>query len=100
MEGSSDQLVVKKLARALSSEWDFEQKGIPILPVAGKGDLPIFRAFLSALEIETFVITDLDAIKGAVIDLSSSSSVKDIRDRLIKRARERVQRQGWRLNDA
>jgi putative ATP-dependent endonuclease of OLD family len=71
VEGASDRIVLGKLGPALSREWDFEQCGIPILAVTGKGDLPMFRNFLAELSIVTFVVTDLDAAKDIVMRLCS-----------------------------
>jgi hypothetical protein len=82
VEGVSDRIVIKKLAPALSPDWDFERKGIPVLAVTGKGDLPIFRDFLEGLGIVPFVLTDVDAIKDTIPDLCGSEKVKECRSQL------------------
>lgn len=82
VEGVSDRIVIKKLAPALSPDWDFERRGIPVLAVTGKGDLPIFRDFLEGLEIAPFVLTDVDAIRDTILDLCDSEDVKECRNQL------------------
>jgi len=90
VEGESDRIVLRKLAPALNPEWDFEQNGIPILSVTGKGDLPLFQAFLTALGIETFTLTDLDSIEDIVIRLCGDNVVREVRDELLQKCHELV----------
>jgi len=90
VEGESDRILLRKLAPALLPNWDFDQKGIPILPVIGKGDLPLFRGFLSALGIETFVLTDLDSVEDVVTKLCPGSAVKQARDGLVQKCQDLV----------
>ena len=65
--------------------------GIPVLPVTGKGDLPLFRDFLHALGIQTFVLTDVDAITDTVPKLCDSSEIRSARAKLLTRARHLVE---------
>lgn len=82
VEGVSDRIVIKKLASALSPDWDFERRGIPVLAVTGKGDLPVFRDFLEELGIVPFVLTDIDALKNIVAKLCDSEDVRKCRSQL------------------
>lgn len=91
VEGISDRIVLKKLASALNPEWDFEQNGIPVLSVAGKNNLPLFQDFLTALGIETFVLTDIDSIEDLVPELSKNDNVKQVRDRLWQKVQKLVE---------
>jgi putative ATP-dependent endonuclease of OLD family len=91
VEGISDRVVLNKLAPALSPEWDFEKGGIPILPVTGKGDLPLFREFLRTLGIETFILTDIDAVEDAVVRLCSADDVRNMRDKLLAQAQNVIE---------
>jgi len=90
VEGESDRIVLRKLASARNPEWDFEQTGIPILSVTGKGDLPLFQAFLTALGIETFILTDLDSIEDIVIRLCGDDVVREVRNELLQKCHELV----------
>jgi putative ATP-dependent endonuclease of OLD family len=90
VEGESDRIVLKKLAPALRSGWDFEQTGIPILSVVGKGNLPLFKEFLEALGIEAFVLTDVDSIKSVTPRLCTRDSVQVARQRLLQKCDQLV----------
>lgn len=86
VEGESDRIVLQKVAPALDKQWDFIQNGIPVLPVTGKGDLPLYRDFLKSLGIRAFVVTDVDAIDQVVSKLCSSTEVRNLCDELIQSA--------------
>ncbi len=91
VEGVSDRIVIKKLAPALSPDWDFERRGIPVLAVTGKGDLPLFRDFLRELGIASFVLTDIDAIKDIIIKLCDSDDVEECRNQLLNQVRTAIE---------
>ena len=88
VEGESDRIVLKKIAKSLNTEWDFNAKGIPILPVLGKGNIPLFHKFLSSLEIECYPILDLDCIKGILNKISDDHEIKGTKSRLIQKCHE------------
>jgi predicted ATP-dependent endonuclease of OLD family len=88
VEGLSDRLIFKKIAPALNPDWNFDQSGIPILQVGGKGDLPLFKNFLDALGIMAFVVTDIDAVSRTVGRLSTNGEIKGVKDQLLERALE------------
>lgn len=90
VEGQSDQLVLQQLAPALNPEWEFERNGIPVLPIFGKGNLPLFREFLNSLGHQTFIVTDLDAIDHIIPRLCGSKEVADCRKNLLQRCQELV----------
>jgi putative ATP-dependent endonuclease of the OLD family len=76
VEGRSDKIVLEKLAPCLNSRWNFVRTGVPILPIEGKGDLPLFRDVLTGLGIKVFVVTDIDAVEDVVDRLSSADDVR------------------------
>jgi hypothetical protein len=80
VEGLSDRIVLKKLAPRLKPEWNFEQCGIPVLPVGGKGALPLFKDFLESLGIEPFIVTDIDAVKSTIARLCTGDCQEEIRE--------------------
>jgi len=84
VEGESDRIVLSKLAPALHPEWDFAKRGIPILSVAGKGNLPLFRGFLLSLGIETYVVTDIDSVKAVLLKLCTSTCVRESQSKLLQ----------------
>jgi len=90
VEGESDRIVLRKVAPALDTKWAFEERGIPILPVAGKGDLALFHDFLRGLGIKTFVLTDLDAVEDILARLCESEPVRETRDRLVGKCQQLV----------
>jgi predicted ATP-dependent endonuclease of OLD family len=63
VEGRSDAIVLKKLSSELNSDWDFESQGIPVLPVGGKHNLPLFKEFLENLGIDVLVMADIGCLK-------------------------------------
>ena len=90
VEGVSDNILLRKLAPALDPSWDFDQQNIPILPVIGKGDLPLFRHFLSSLGVRTFVLMDVDCIDDIVTTLCDDQAVRQVRDELLRKCQELV----------
>lgn len=85
VEGPSDRIVIKKIATVLHR--DFERDGVPVLPVTGKSDLCLYKDFLNDLGIETFILTDLDAVEDIILDIckeDSQAAIKSIRDRLLQ----------------
>lgn len=90
VEGRSDAIVLKKLASALNSNWEFESQGIPVLPVGGKDDLPLFKNFLEDLGIDVLVMADIGALRSTVHSLVNEGfphdqieDLKDISDSLV-----------------
>lgn len=66
VEGRSDALVLMNLAPKLDSDWEFESQGIPILPVEGKGNFPLFSDFLKDLGLDVFIVADIGALRETV----------------------------------
>lgn len=88
VEGLSDRIVFKKIAQALNPDWNFDQSGIPILQVGGKGTLPLFKNFLEDLGISAFVVTDIDAVDKTVNKLSSTEDTKKAKAKLLECAQQ------------
>jgi len=98
VEGPSDRIVIKKIASVLNSEWNFEKQGIPILSVTGKGDLCLYREFLSDLGIEAFILTDIDAIEDTILDLCEGAAreqIREVRDALFDYVRKLAKTEGF-----
>lgn len=94
VEGDSDVVVLKKIAGRLNPDWDFDGRQIPVLSVAGRDNLPLFRRFLRSLGIRTFVMTDLDALRTALADFVLDGEIEEKRDELLTAAAEVVDAAG------
>lgn len=88
VEGESDRIVIKKLSKALNEEWNFDNKGIPVLPVLGKGNLPLFFEFMTSLEISPFAVLDLDCIENVANKLYDDIDLENARNNLIQKCHE------------
>lgn len=84
VEGRSDAIVLRKLASALDPDWEFESQGIPVLPVGGKADLPLFKDFLEDLGIEVLVMADIGALRSTAHSLVEEGfphdEIEDLKD--------------------
>jgi len=88
VEGESDRIVIKKISKELNKEWDFDNKGIPVLPVLGKGNLPLFFHFMTSLGICPFAVLDIDCIESVVNKLYDSTDIEKARNNLIQKCHE------------
>lgn len=79
VEGESDRIVLEKIASVLNSDWNFDVQGIRVLPVLGKGNLPIFRSFLTEIGVRTYVMVDLDAARRVIGDFQLGEECELIR---------------------
>lgn len=91
VEGDSDRIVLKKLARILDVPGDFDRDQVPVLSVSGRDNIPIFRTFLMDLEIRTFVMTDLDAVRSALAQCSLGEDAEEHRGALLDAAGTLIQ---------
>lgn len=77
VEGRSDAIVLRKLATALNADWEFESQGIPVLPVGGKTNLPLFKEFLEELGMDVFVMCDIGVLRRTAHSLVSDGFPHD-----------------------
>lgn len=84
VEGRSDAIVLRKLASALDPDWEFESQGIPVLPVGGKDDLPLFKDFLEDLGIDVLVMADIGSLRSTAHSLVeegfSHDEIEDLKE--------------------
>jgi predicted ATP-dependent endonuclease of OLD family len=99
VEGLSDRLVLKKMARRLNPEWDFEKRSIPLLEVGGKGHVCRFFRFLNKLGIETFVVFDVDAAKGQCQTIIDSQTSLDKLEVLEERVNDEFDGAEYNINE-
>lgn len=88
VEGDTDKLVLKKLGPILNSEWNFEHQEIPVLDVGGKYELKSFKSLLEGLGLDTYIMADVDAIRGTISELSDNSNIQDLQSDLKQKAEE------------
>jgi predicted ATPase len=62
VEGDSDLIYLKELARLLNNDWNFDNKNIPIISINGKSNVKRFINFYNSFHIECFCIVDSDAL--------------------------------------
>lgn len=62
VEGDSDLIYVKEVAKLLKSEWDFDTMNIPIISINGKSNVKRFVDFYGYFNIKTFTLVDSDAL--------------------------------------
>lgn len=103
VEGRSDAIVLRKLASALDSDWEFESQGIPVLPVGGKDDLPLFKNFLEDLGIEVLVMADIGSLRSTVHSLVEEGfphdKIKDLKDTSDSLVEDGEVEHGWNSSD-
>ncbi len=90
VEGDSDVLVLKHIARVLNPEWDFEGGRATLVRVAGKGNFRRFCEFFQRFAIEVSIITDLDSLVGEFDKLAIPAEHPSVglRSRLLQRIDE------------
>lgn len=77
VEGQSDEIVIKKIASTINSDWIFQSQNIPILELGGKDDLPLFKKFLEELGIEVYAMADIGGLDSGVPGMVNDGSLVD-----------------------
>jgi len=62
VEGDSDLIYIKEVARLLNPEWNFDNKNIPIISINGKSNVKRFIQFYDFFQIKSYCIVDSDAL--------------------------------------
>lgn len=62
VEGDSDIIAFKHIARALNPAWDFDGGRVRIVKVNGKGNFKRFSDFFKRFEIKPLILSDLDLL--------------------------------------
>lgn len=103
VEGRSDALVLRKLAPKLNSKWEFESKGIPILPVEGKGNFPLFKYFLEELGMDVYIVADIGALRRTIPyildDEDLVEKIEEIKNIAASLVEDGVVEQRWTKSD-
>lgn len=94
VEGDSDVIYLKEVAKLLNSEWNFETKNIPIISINGKSNVKRFIDFYSFFQIKCFCIVDADALIDGFEKFSVSNDIKTKRELLLSKLDQISNEQG------
>lgn len=83
VEGDSDLIYIKELAKLLNPEWNFEIKNIPIISINGKSNVKKFIDFYNFFQIQCFCIVDSDALIDGFEKFYVSDDLKAERSSLL-----------------
>lgn len=83
VEGDSDLIYIKEVARLLNSEWNFDIKNIPIISINGKSNVKRFIDFYKFFQIQCYCIVDSDALIDGFEKFEVSSEIKTQRNDLL-----------------
>jgi putative ATP-dependent endonuclease of OLD family len=83
VEGDSDVIYTKEVAKLLNPEWDFEAKNIPIISINGKSNVKRFIDFYSFFQIKCFCIVDSDALIDGFEKFTVTDEIKNMRQQLV-----------------
>lgn len=84
VEGDSDLIYIKEVARLLNSEWNFDIKNIPIISINGKSNIKRFIEFYNFFQIKCYCIVDSDALIDGFEKFEVSEEIKLQRSSLLK----------------
>ncbi|MEO6135490.1 MAG: TOPRIM nucleotidyl transferase/hydrolase domain-containing protein, partial [Ginsengibacter sp.] len=83
VEGDSDLIYIKEVARLLNSEWNFDIKNIPIISINGKSNIKRFIEFYNFFQIKCYCIVDSDALIDGFEKFEVSEEIKLQRSSLL-----------------
>lgn len=83
VEGDSDLIYLKEIAKKLNNEWRFDYKNIPIISIDGKSNVKRFIEFYHRFGIEVFALLDADAMIDGFDKFEVPQDVKEKRDKLL-----------------
>lgn len=84
VEGDSDLIYVKEVARLINSDWNFDNKNIPIISINGKSNIKRFIDFYNFFQIKCYCIVDSDALIDGFEKFEVSEEIKLQRSNLLK----------------
>lgn len=83
VEGDSDLIYIKELARLLNDDWNFDTKNIPIISINGKSNIKRFVDFYNFFQIKCYCIVDSDALIDGFEKFSVPEEIKLQRSKLL-----------------
>jgi putative ATP-dependent endonuclease of OLD family len=83
VEGDSDLIYIKEIARLLNNEWNFDIKNIPIISINGKSNIKRFVDFYKFFQIDCYSIVDSDALIDGFDKFDVPEDIKLQRNKLL-----------------
>lgn len=83
VEGESDFIYLKELAKKLDPKWNFDNHNIPIIKINGKSNIKRFVAFYKKFEIQVYSLVDLDMLVDGFEKYSVPNKITDKRQKLL-----------------
>lgn len=62
VEGDSDLIYLKELAKKMNPEWNFDNQNIPIIRMNGKSNIKRYTEFYNRFETKVYSLVDLDML--------------------------------------
>jgi len=84
VEGDSDLIYIKEIAKLLNPEWNFDTQNIPIISINGKSNIKRFIDFYSFFKIKCFSIVDSDALIDGFEKFDVPEEIRTKRDSFLK----------------
>lgn len=83
VEGDSDLIYIKEVARLLNPDWNFDNRNIPIISINGKSNVKRFIDFYNFFQIKCYCIVDSDALIDGFEKFDVPAGIKTQRSDLL-----------------
>ncbi len=83
VEGDSDLIYLKEIAKKLNEDWSFDYRNIPIISIDGKSNIKRFVEFYRRFGIRVFSLLDADAMIEGFEKFDVPQPIKDRRSELL-----------------
>lgn len=84
VEGDSDLIYLKELAKKMNPEWNFDNQNIPIIRMNGKSNIKRYTDFYHKFETKVFSLVDLDMLIDGFDKYESTIEIFGKREGLLK----------------
>lgn len=85
VEGDSDLIYIKEVAKLYNPLWSFDNKNISVISINGKSNVKRFVDFYNSFDIIPFVLVDSDALIDGFEKLSvTESQILNLRSKLLQ----------------
>ncbi len=85
VEGDSDFIYLKELAKKLDPKWNFDNHNIPIIKINGKSNIKRFMDFYEKFETKVYSLVDLDMLVDGFEKYSVSRKIIEKRQKLLEK---------------
>ncbi len=84
VEGDSDLIYLKGIAKKLNEDWSFDYRNIPIISIDGKSNIKRFVEFYKRFGIRVFSLLDADVMIEGFEKFDVPEPIKEMRSQLLK----------------